>query len=245
MTAQLRSELLEAADHQDAAVLTLLAAVSLTALGVLIEGLSSTAEELAPEAQQCDHAVGGGSVVLFFATLAGVLLVTGEFRYGTIRPTLLCEPRRRVVLTAKLTAAALTAVVFAAACLRAVPRRRPRDPRRPRRRSRAHGRRGLALVAGTVVASALGGALGVSVGALIRNQVGAIVALVAYAFVVDAGLFAAVPSAGRYLPGKAGDALSGQSVEHLLAPAGAAAVLAAWTFAFVVAATVRTERTDV
>ena len=58
-------------------------------------------------------------------------------------------------------------------------------------------------------------------------------------------MFAAVPYAGRYLPGKAFYALSGQYVEHLLAPAGAAAVLAAWTFAFVVAATVRNERTDV
>ena len=243
MTAQLRSELLKLRTTT-AAVLTLLAAVSLTALGVLIEGLSSTAEELAPEAQQRTM-LGGGSVVVFFATLAGVLLVTGEFRYGTIRPTLLCEPRRRVVLTAKLTAAALTAVVFAAACLAlslgaglAILAIRDVD-------LALTGAEMLLLVAGTVVASALGGALGVSVGALIRNQVGAIVALVAYAFVVDAGLFAAVPSAGRYLPGKAGDALSGQSVEHLLAPAGAAAVLAAWTFAFVVAATVRTKRTDV
>ena len=42
-------------------------------------------------------------------------------------------------------------------------------------------------------------------------------------------LFAAVPSVGRYLPGKAGDALAGQPVEHLLTPGLGAAVLVAWT----------------
>ena len=54
--------------------------------------------------------------------------------------------------------------------------------------------------------------IGVAVGALIRNQVGAIVALAAYAFAVDAVLFAAAPSVGRYLPGKAGDGLAGRPV---------------------------------
>ena len=55
----------------------------------------------------------------------------------------------------------------------------------------------------------LGALIGVAVGALIRNQVGAIVAVAAYAFAVDAVLFAAAPSVGRYLPGKAGDGLAG------------------------------------
>ena len=87
--------------------------------------------------------------------------------------------------------------------------------------------------------------LGVAIGTLIRNQVGAILAVVAYAFLVDALLFAAVPSVGRFLPGKAGDALSGQPVEHLLAPLLGAAVLVAWTVALVALATVRDDRSDV
>ena len=82
-------------------------------------------------------------------------------------------------------------------------------------------------------------------GALIRNQVGAIVALAAYSFMVDALLFATVPSIGRYLPGQAGNALAGMPDAHLLAPAVGAAVVLAWTLVFVVAATVRTDRSDV
>ena len=53
---------------------------------------------------------------------------------------------------------------------------------------------------------------------------------------VDALLFAAAPAVGRFLPGKAGDALAGRGVEHLLAPGPGAAVFIAWTLAFVAAA---------
>ena len=62
---------------------------------------------------------------------------------------------------------------------------------------------------------------------------------------IDAVIFAAAPSVGRYLPGKAGDALAGRPDELLLAPAAGAAVLVLWTLAFVVAATVRGDRSDV
>ena len=103
----------------------------------------------------------------------------------------------------------------------------------------------LALLFGAIAASAFGAMLGVAVGTLIRNQVGAILAIVAYAFLVDAVLFAAVPSVGRFLPGKAGDALSGQPVEHLLTPGAGAAVLVAWTLALVGMATVRDDHSDI
>ena len=49
--------------------------------------------------------------------LRRALAVTNEFRYGTIRPTLLFEPRRRVVLAAKLAAGALVGIFLAVACV--------------------------------------------------------------------------------------------------------------------------------
>ena len=86
--------------------------------------------------------------------------------------------------------------------------------------------------------------VGVAVGTLIRNQAGAIVALAAYALLVDAVLFQ--PPVGRpYLPGKAGDALAGRPDELLLAPGLGAAVLIAWALLFLAAATVRNDRSDV
>ena len=69
-------------------------------------------------------------------------------------------------------------------------------------------------------------------------------AVAAYAFAVDAVLFAAVPSVGRYLPGKAGDGLAGLPDRTCWRPGGAA-VMAAWTLAFILAAIWRTDHTDV
>jgi len=240
---QLSSELLKLRTTRMAGLL-LLAAAGLTLLGVFVEGASASAAELAGDDQQ-RTLLGAGSSAVFFATLVGLLTVTSEFRYGTIRPTLLVQPRRRIVLAAKLTAAALAGVVLTLVCIalslaaglailavrgvELVP----------------SGADLIALVAGAIAAAALSALLGVAIGALIRNQVGAIVAVVAYAFLVDATLFAATPGVGRFLPGKAGDALAGQPVDHLLSPGAGALALIAWTLAFVLAATVRTERSDV
>jgi hypothetical protein len=103
----------------------------------------------------------------------------------------------------------------------------------------------LALVLGTIGASAISAAAGVAIGALIRGQTAAVIAFTAYAFVVDAILFAALPSVGRYLPGKAGDGLAGRPTEDLLTPGLGAAVLLAWTLALVAAAARRADRSDV
>jgi hypothetical protein len=86
---------------------------------------------------------------------------------------------------------------------------------------------------------------GVTVGALVRNQIGALVILAAYSVSIDALLFYAFPSVGRFLPMQAGNALSGMPDEELLAPGVAGAVLIAWTLLLVAAARVHFQRTDV
>jgi len=243
MTSQVSSELLKLRTTRTVVALVL-AAAGLTLLGTLIEGLSRTVGELAQQDAQRTMFSAGISAV-FFATLAGLIVVTSEFRYGTIRPTLLAEPRRRIVLAAKLVAAALTGVLFAVVCVGiafggGLAILAARDVHAAV--SAAHI---TPLVFGTIASSALGAMLGVAVGTLIRNQAGAIVAVAAYAFLVDAALFAAAPSVGRFLPGKAGDALAGRPDELLLGPGAGAAMLIAWTLAFVAAAVVRSDRSDV
>lgn len=244
MSRQLRSELLKLRTTRTASVL-LLAAAALALLGLVAEGLSPTPGELAPEDEQRLLFGSAATNAVLFATFIGLLAVTNEFRYGTIRPTLLFEPRRRVVLAAKLTAAALAGVVFAVVCLfvsfgagLAILAARDVDVA-------LTGAHTLTLVFGTIAASALSAMLGVTVGALIRNQVGAIVALFAYVLAVDAVLFATVPSVGRYLPSQANNALAGLPDEELLAPGVGAAVVAAWTLAFIALAALRTDRSDV
>ena len=244
MTGQLRSELLKLLTTRTLALL-LGAALGLTVIGALSEGLSPVVATLAQEHTQRTMFNAGPSSAVFFATLAGLIAVTSEFRYGTIRPTLLAEPRRGVVLAGKLGAAALAGAAFAIACLAvsfatgfAILAARGADVA-------LTGAHAGTLVAGTIAASALSAMVGVAIGTLIRNQVGAIVALAAYAVAIDAALFAAAPSLGRFLPGKASDALAGRPVDHLLSPGAGAAVFAAWTIAFVAAAAIRSERSDV
>jgi hypothetical protein len=240
---QLRSELLKLRTTTTMALL-LLCAVALAVFGVCSEGLSPGLAKLAQEDTQRSMFSGGTSGV-FFATLAGVIVVTSEFRYGTIRSTLLVEPRRRLVLAAKLAAGAIAGFVFVVACVGAsfaagltILAVRGVDVA-------LSGPHALTLVFGTIAAGALSAMLGVAVGALIRNQTGAILAVAAYAFLVDAVLFAAAPSVGRFLPGKSGDALAGLPKDLLLSPVLGGAMLVAWTVAFVAAAGVRNDRSDV
>lgn len=243
MTAQLRSELLKLRTTRTTALL-LLAAVGLTLFATGVEGISPATGKLAREQTQRELFSAVTSGVLF-ATFAGLIAVTSEFRYGTIRPTLLIEPRRRIVLAAKLAAAAAAGLIIGAVTVAV-----------------AFGG-GLALLAvrdvgytvsaphtvelalGSLAAATLSAVIGATVGALIRNQSSAILALVTYAFVVDAVLFAAVPSAGRFLPGKAGDALLGRPVDDLLAPGAGALVLTLWAAAFVSSALLWIARRDV
>jgi ABC-type transport system involved in multi-copper enzyme maturation permease subunit len=242
--AQLRSELLKLRTTRTLAVL-LLAAAALTLLGALIEGASPSVAKLAQEKTQREMFGAAGSGAVLFATLVGLISVTSEFRYGTMRLTLLFQPRRGTVLAAKLVAALLAGVLLAVICVAvafgaglAILAVRDVDLAL----TDAHAS---ALLFGPPVACALSAMLGVAVGTLIRNQVGAIVAVVAYGFLIDATLFAAAPSVGRYLPGKAGDGLTGLPVDHLLAPGAGAAVFLAWTLAFMAAAAVRNQRSDV
>jgi ABC-type transport system involved in multi-copper enzyme maturation permease subunit len=244
MIEQLRSELRKLRTTRTVAVL-LLVAVALALLGIIAPGLSDTLDELATEDTQRTLIGSAATNAVFFATFVGVLVVTTEFRYGTIRPTLVFEPRRRVVLGAKLAAAALAGIVFAVVCVvvsfcagLGLLAARNVDVA-------LTGAHVLEIVLGTIAASALIAMLGVTVGALIRNQVGAIGALAAYIIAVENVLFATVPSVGRYLPGEAASALSGLPAEDLLTPASGAAVLIAWALVFVALATVRTDRSDV
>lgn len=244
MSDQLRSELLKLRTIRMTPVFLLLA-VGLALLTVLADGLSATLDELAVEDEQRTLIGTAATNAVFLATFVGLLAVTNEFRYGTIRPTLLFEPRRRVVLAAKLAAGALVGIFLAVACVAvsfgaSLALLSARDVE-----ITLTGTNALVLAFGTIAASAFAAMLGVSLGALIRNQVGAITALAVYSLVVDVLLFTTVPSVGRFLPGEAANSLSGLPDENLLVPGVGAAVVVAWTIAFVVAATARTERSDV
>jgi len=234
MIAQMRAELLKIRSTRTAIGMAL-GMIALILLFSLLSGLLTEPSSLTSTEDQ-RGLLGVGSIAGVFSALAGIMLVTSEYRFGTIRPTFLCTPRRSRVVGAKLAAGLLAGLLFGIvgeglgfaigyACLAG------------RGLSYAlNGGQTALLLLGTVAVVALWGALGVGIGMVVRNQVVAIIGLLAWAFVAENLLFAFVPSVGRFAPAHASDALMGFTTSHFLPAAAAGATLVAWTIAFAFAA---------
>ena len=243
MITQLNAELLKVRSTRTTLGLVV-GMIGLTLLIVLLSGLLTHADALASTKNQLNlFSIGG--IALIFSGLAGVLLITSEYRYGTIRATFLFTPRRWCVLWAKLTAGLLTGLVFGVAAVglafgigslilsaRGIP-------------SALNGGQITLLVVGGLTGIALRGAFGAGLGAIIRNQVAAVICLLAWDFVINALLFGLVPSVGRFMPTTAADALMGLKTPHLLPPAAGGAVLVGWTATLALAGLALTLRRDV
>lgn len=196
-----------------------------------------------PETQRTIFAT--GSVASLFAVLVGVLAVTGEFRHGTIRPTLLFTPVRERVMAAKGIACALAGLVLSLlavgltfgitlAWLAIDDVERWLDIGELAE-----------IAAGTAVGALLWGAIGVGVGAVVRNQVAAVVGTTLWSMIPEPLLLALVPDVGRFMPVAASDALSGAAGQELLSPLAGLLVLAVWAAALSAAGIAVTARRDV
>lgn len=179
------------------------------------------------------------------ATILGILIVTNEYRHGTINSTFLVEPARERVLATKLTAGVLAGATFAvlacaAAVVVAVPWVAARGESLPVDGSIAE------AIARLIASYVLACGIGVGVGAIIQNQVGAIVATFVWFFVVESviGAVSALLSDGigeadpvsPYLPGSALQAIVGfeQADDFLLSAPAAALLTAVYVAALVV-----------
>lgn len=167
-------------------------------------------------------------------TIVGILLVTNEYRHGTITTTFLAEPRRVRVLVAKLAAALVAGVGLAVASMVtiavvALPWAAARGEALP-----LNGQAGEAVVR-VLVAFALAAALGAAVGAIIQNQVGAIITVFVWFLIVESiiGVLSALvvgdlgepDPVSPYLPGSALQYIFGGGSDPTLR-AGPAALLA-------------------
>lgn len=243
MIAQIRAELLKLRTTRTTIAL-ILAMIALILLFTLLDGLLTHPGGLASRQDQ-RQLLSVSSFAGVFSALAGVLLVTSEYRYGTIRPTILFNPVRSHVLAAKVVAGALAGLAFGVL-------------------GEAVGWAiGYAILAGrgiTVVLSsgdillltlgglagaALWGAIGAGLGAIIHNQVGGVIALLAWGLVVDSLLFGLVPAVGRFMPTRASDALMGLREQHLLAPGAGAITLIAWAGALGILGIALSARQDI
>jgi ABC-2 type transport system permease protein len=201
----------------------LLGLIALVLFGVIAGGLSGGETDFAERLNQREL-VGNGAFAAVFAAMIGVMAMTSEFRHGTIRATFVFTPARMRVVSAKVIASLGVGAAF--------------------------GLLGAALaLGGTIILSALWAGLGVGLGAIVRNQVLAIVGLFVWVFVIEILVFQFLPGIGRYAPGAAGTAMTGDTVGdssvHLLSGPAGSALLAGYAAAFVLAGALVTTRRDV
>jgi ABC-2 type transport system permease protein len=243
MIAQTRAELLKIRTTRTTLGLVL-GMIALILLFGLLSGLLTKAPHLLTKDDQ-RAVLGVGGIAGVFSALVGVLLVTSEYRFGTIRPTFLFTPRRSRVIAAKLAASMLAAVAFgivgeglgfALGYLTLTGRGI---------HIVLNGGDITLLLLGTLAGIILWAGIGVGVATIVRNQVGTIIGLLAWGFIVESLLFAFVPSVGRLTPGEAQNALTGLTTQHLLSPTAGAATLIAWVAALMLAALTLSARRDV
>lgn len=209
MTRLLRAELLKLRTTRMALVL-LLSSAAVAAINVVAQ-LLTAGEQPGLDLTRPDDVralFGSLSGVSPLVLVVGVVIVTAEFRHGTITGTFLAEPRRGRVLAAKLAAGALAGLAFALVSavitvavtvpwLAAV-----HDDAAVSRLEVA------GVVVGAIAALGLWGAAGVVIGALLPNQVAAIVVALVWTTLVESSLVAFVPEVGRWLPSGAAGALA-------------------------------------
>lgn len=184
------------------------------------------------------------------ALVLGILSVTTEFRHRTSSATFLVTPTRWRVLASKAVAMALVGVVLGAATVAVTVL--VGIPLAPTQGVELAYDGAVRTIAGVLLETALWALLGVGIGALVRNQVLAIVGSLIYVFVVESILSFNLGDNARFLLSSVSaaivgneDALEDFDVASTLGFVAALAVFLVWIVLFNVAGWLRTERSDI
>jgi len=218
--------------------------VGLILLFVLLNGLVTKKPELA-ELDNQYSVLSAGSAASLFAGLIGVMAITSEFRHGSIRSTFVVTPHRTRVVAAKVLASLLMGVLFGLAAIglsfgvgyailaaRDIPLAlSTRDV--------------LWIVLGTPVMTASWAALGVGFGAVIRNQVFAVIGLIVWTMVIDNLLIGLVPTIGGYTLMGVSGAITSYPADYVLSAAAGGLLLLGYVVTFVAAGALLVARRDV
>lgn len=210
----------------------------------LFVGLTSISDIVGSDGDGFREVLTGLGLLMTLMLVLGVLVITTEFRHGTTGSTFLVSPRRWPVLVAKLGACLLVGLVAGLLFVLvngglAI--------------SLFDGRGGtlpptseiVEVYGGVVVSFSLLAVFGLGIGAIVRNQVGAIIAAIAVFFVIS-GLPELLPGTiGEYFPAQAVGTLHGRvEGDGTLTQVGAGFVLAGWSLLLFAIGTALTLRRD-
>jgi ABC-2 type transport system permease protein len=179
-----------------------------------------------------------------FALLLGLRSFTDEFRFGSIVPTLLVNPKRQRVLGAKLVAVAIGGAVMSVAALAA-------SVATGIVLLLSHGvhitgsAAGMAPIVGRLLlATVLWTSIGVGAGLAVKQQVAAIAGGLVWLLAGEGILGNAIPHIAKYFPGSAGEGVVGLG-STFLGLGAAALVLGAYAAVAVATGAVLMARRDV
>ncbi|MEO7555845.1 MAG: ABC transporter permease [Acidimicrobiales bacterium] len=214
-------------------------AISFAAVAAAVLATKAPVLESTEGIRRVFSVTGAGAIVVL---VVGILIAAGEYRHGTASDTFLTTPRRHRVVTAKLVVAAgvglaAGALIAAASVGIASALYRTQGATFPFGDAEVW-----LTLAGTLAYTTLFAVLGVTIGALVRNQVLAVGGALVWIAIVEHTLVNLVPTIGRWLPVGAGQAIVRTPLDGLLSPLGGAAVLAAYVAA-IAAVGIRAEAT--
>lgn len=194
----------------------------------LFTGLTSI--ENLSGSENFDELATGIGLILTLILVLGVLMITTEFRHGTTGSTFLVSPKRYPVMVAKFFTAllfgAFVGLVFVA--INAALVLPILDGRGVALPDSGHI---VSLYAGGVAALALLCAFGYGIGAIVRNQVGAIIAAIAIFFIVSSLPELISGNWADYFPAQALGSLQGNPNDEGLTQIVGGLVLAGWAVA--------------
>lgn len=232
----------------------LLGAMALAALETVAQIASngirgSVALPLSSGATQKSVAASASRAYLF-SIVVGIILITTEYRHFTSRPTFLIEPRRGLVIVAKMVVAALVGIIYGVICAALtaaimIP---------------WFGAKGITIgwidhgvlqsLISAVIVIAIFAVVGIGIGALVRNQIAAVIGALVYLFVLEplVTIIPVIQNIYPFLPGAAAGAITGvtrgSGSVHLDALQGGL-ILLGWGLLFAVCGWVLTIRRDI
>jgi ABC-2 type transport system permease protein len=193
------------------------------------------------------RSVAHAGLVSIFSLVLGIIAVAGEYRHKTITDTYLGTPRRERVVAAKLLVYTVVGMLFGLVSA-AVATGATAVWLNAKGGSFDLGDPDLwSTIAGCVVWNACFAAIGVGLGALIRNLVAAVAAALAWIALIEGIVGQLLGDLGQWLPFRSGQALEGVPFPgiELLPQWGGAVVLAAYAAIFALVAVSTTVRRDV
>ena len=196
--------------------------------------------------EDVEQALSGAGVAAALLLVLGIVATTGEHRHGTITSSLLASPDRRRLVAAKLIAYLVTGALLGAAAMIVtiavgVPWLSDRNAPLDLLGAGDY----LELSAQGIAAAALSGAIGVGIGAIVRNQVAAVVGALVYLFILEPLVGVLSERVAAFTIGGTQGALTGAPMDDALGPLAAAFVLAAWALALAAVGAEVEERRDV